>query len=290
MADVEIIAEKCTCCGLCAEVCIRGILQMTGKAIETVNPARCNRCGHCVAVCPEDAIMPAGMDPLRFERLPKEGLKPDPDWVLRFLRSRRSVRHYQDKPVPRPILERVLDASRYAPSGGNRQPWHIVVVQGKESLDRVIDLTVRRIRTRINEGLQAVHEAQARGEEPPLAARVYADYLPTVERIENAWKQGKDDLFYGAPVIVTIHTPDLGQTMREDASYAAMYMILMAESLGLGTLLNGWFQDASRTVRELRDFLRIPQGNQVQVGFALGYPRIRFLRLVDRNPLRVTWV
>jgi len=67
-------------------------------------------------------------------------------------------------------------------------------------------------------------------------------------------------------------------------------MILMAESLGLGTLLNGWFQDAARSVPELRDFLRIPPDNEVQVGFALGYPRMRFLRLVDRNPLKVTWV
>ncbi len=290
MANVKIITEKCTHCGLCTEVCIRGVLKTTRAAIEAANPARCNRCGHCVAVCPEDVITLVGMDPSGFERLPDVGLKPDPDWVLRFLRSRRSVRHFQNKPVPRPILERILDAGRYAPSGGNRQPWHVVVVQGKKFLDQVISLTVQRLRARINGALQEVREAEARGEEPSPSAKIYANYLPTVERIETAWKQGKDGLFYGAPAVVAIHTPDLGQTMREDASYAAMYMILMAESLGLGTLLNGWFQDTARTVPELRDLLQIPSGNEVHVGFALGYPRIRFLRLVDRNPLRVTWM
>jgi nitroreductase/NAD-dependent dihydropyrimidine dehydrogenase PreA subunit len=290
MAIVEISAEKCTGCGLCTEVCIRRVLNLTETTPEVLNPVRCNRCGHCVAVCPSEAIVLLGMESSQFELLPAGGLKSDPEWVLRFLRSRRSIRHFLNKPVPRPVLERILDAGRYAPSGSNRQPWYITVVQSKESINRVIDLTVKCLRPRINASLQEIRESEARGVEPSPAARAYADYLPTVERIENDWKRGKDTLFYAAPVVVAIHTPDLGQSMREDASYAAMYMILMAESLGLGTLLNGWFRYAASTLRELKEFLQVPEGNEVQVGFALGYPRIHFLRLVERNPLRVTWL
>lgn len=48
--------------------------------------------------------------------------------TLEAIRSRRSVRDYTDQPVPEGLLERVLDAARWAPSGGNSQPWRFVVV------------------------------------------------------------------------------------------------------------------------------------------------------------------
>lgn len=44
--------------------------------------------------------------------------------------SRKSVRAYTDQPVPREVLERVLDTARRAPSGGNLQPWHAAVLTG----------------------------------------------------------------------------------------------------------------------------------------------------------------
>jgi len=48
--------------------------------------------------------------------------------VYEAVRARRSVRTYQDKPVPQEVLTRIMDAARMAPSGGNRQPWKFVVV------------------------------------------------------------------------------------------------------------------------------------------------------------------
>jgi nitroreductase len=44
--------------------------------------------------------------------------------------SRRAVRGFTDEPVPREVLERVLSAASWAPSGSNLQPWHIYVVTG----------------------------------------------------------------------------------------------------------------------------------------------------------------
>ena len=44
------------------------------------------------------------------------------------IRSRRSVRLYRDDPVPRELIERVLDSARWAPSAVNSQPWHFIVV------------------------------------------------------------------------------------------------------------------------------------------------------------------
>ena len=50
--------------------------------------------------------------------------------------SRRAVRGFTDEPVPIEVLERVLDAARWSPSGSNLQPWRIYVVTG-EPLERL---------------------------------------------------------------------------------------------------------------------------------------------------------
>lgn len=51
--------------------------------------------------------------------------------------SRRNVRTYEDRPIPREDLERVLEAGRRAPSAGNSQPWDFVVVTDREQLRRL---------------------------------------------------------------------------------------------------------------------------------------------------------
>ncbi|MEU0288457.1 nitroreductase [Streptomyces sp. NPDC006147] len=48
--------------------------------------------------------------------------------VYEAVKSRRSVRRFSDRPVPREVLKRVLSAAAWAPSGSNLQPWHAFVL------------------------------------------------------------------------------------------------------------------------------------------------------------------
>ncbi|HJX24484.1 MAG TPA: nitroreductase family protein [Candidatus Bathyarchaeia archaeon] len=48
--------------------------------------------------------------------------------VLDAIKARRSVRAYLPDTVPEEVLERILEAARFAPSAGNIQPWHFIVV------------------------------------------------------------------------------------------------------------------------------------------------------------------
>ena len=50
------------------------------------------------------------------------------------IRARRNVRQYTDQPIAAEDLERILEAGRRAPSSQNWQPWHFVVVTGREQL------------------------------------------------------------------------------------------------------------------------------------------------------------
>ncbi|MFD5753997.1 nitroreductase [Streptomyces sp. NPDC127044] len=51
--------------------------------------------------------------------------------VYEAVTSRRAVRGFIDRPVPREVLERVLSAAAWAPSGSNLQPWHVYVLTGR---------------------------------------------------------------------------------------------------------------------------------------------------------------
>lgn len=61
--------------------------------------------------------------------------------LYNLLMSRRSVRHYEDRAIPREIVEELLDVSVHAPSGGNIQPLSVIAVQDpgrKEELSRAV--------------------------------------------------------------------------------------------------------------------------------------------------------
>ena len=50
--------------------------------------------------------------------------------VYEAVKSRRAVRGFTDEPVPRTVLERVLSAAAWAPSGSDIQPWNVYVLTG----------------------------------------------------------------------------------------------------------------------------------------------------------------
>ncbi len=51
--------------------------------------------------------------------------------------SRRSIRAYAKKSIPTPVLDNILEAGRQAPSAGNRQPWHFIVVTDEETKEKL---------------------------------------------------------------------------------------------------------------------------------------------------------
>ena len=60
--------------------------------------------------------------------------------VFEAVRTVLAVRSYQDKPVPDDVVHRIVEAGRLAASASNRQPWHFVVVQNRDTLRRLGEL------------------------------------------------------------------------------------------------------------------------------------------------------
>ena len=61
------------------------------------------------------------------------------DTLDAVLRGRRSIRSYEDRPVPADLLERVLDAARHAPSPHHSVPWRFAVLVGSEAKARLAE-------------------------------------------------------------------------------------------------------------------------------------------------------
>ena len=57
--------------------------------------------------------------------------------VYECLRSRRTVRHFSQGEVSERTLNKILNAARWAPSSRNQQPWHLVVVKNRRTLDQI---------------------------------------------------------------------------------------------------------------------------------------------------------
>ena len=66
------------------------------------------------------------------------------DELCELAMNRRSIRGYQkDKDVPEKVIQKILEIARWAPSGGNGQPWEFIVIRDKETRDKIADLFLK---------------------------------------------------------------------------------------------------------------------------------------------------
>jgi nitroreductase len=56
---------------------------------------------------------------------------------MKAILARRSIRHYTKEPVSQDTIEQLLKAAMAAPSAGNQQPWHFIVIQDRQILDDI---------------------------------------------------------------------------------------------------------------------------------------------------------
>jgi len=91
--------------------------------------------------------------------------------AMEAITGRRSVRRYTDKPIPEDVQEKLLKAAMAAPSAGNEQPWHFIIVQSPE---------MRAAIARVHPHAQMVRQA-------PLAVVVCGDL--ELQKHEGFWVQ-----------------------------------------------------------------------------------------------------
>jgi len=87
--------------------------------------------------------------------------------------------------------------------------------------------------------------------------------------------------FKGAPLVILVSARN-----EVDAALASSYMEIMAESLGLGVLYSGFFITCTRLSRRLRKVIRLPKGQKTVTCMIIGYPAVKYQRIVPRKGIK----
>lgn len=291
MEMVRIDQDRCTLCGLCISVCPRRILEERAGSVIITDQTRCNACGHCKAICPDDAPQLLSLNTGEFEPVPRKEDLPQAGKLMGFFRSRRSIRIFQNKSVEREKLESIIEAGRFAPTGGNRQPLQYVVLQTAKRIQTIRSMAINALADLAKKVESAGRKASQAGEPLAEGYRHFQGYVSRWREMAETQNSGKDRLFFHAPAITICHfDPAESATPEADPGLAAMQMTLMAEALGLGTCFCGFLVFAIRESPELRKVLHIPQDHSVPFSFMVGYPDVKYTRLVSRKPARVFWL
>jgi nitroreductase/NAD-dependent dihydropyrimidine dehydrogenase PreA subunit len=256
--------ELCVEDGICEAECPRFVIDILSEEpfplpAEGAND-NCINCGHCVAVCPTGALSLSTLMPDDCAEV-IGGLLPSSQQVDHFLRTRRSTRTFQQKPVPKEVVAHLIDLARYAPSSSNRQPVEWLIVYANEEVQRISALCLSWL--------------QEHTETPSLKRSVAA-----------AESKGRDLVCRGAPHMVLAHTPDGRQT---DGVIALTYLELAAYSLGVGACWCGYASSAINGSQALRDSLGLPRGSVSSGVLLLGFPEYGYHRIPARNPAQVVW-
>jgi nitroreductase len=152
------------------------------------------------------------------------------------IKGRRSIRNYQDQPVPEAALQEILEAVQWSPSWANTQCWEIIVVKNAD--------TKLKLQGTLSQG------------NPATRAMVEAPVILVL-----AGRLNSSGFYKGQ--LTTKH----GDWYLFDLGIATQSICLTAHHLGLGTVVVGLFDHNAAKAA-----LEVPEGVEVVAMLPLGYP------------------
>jgi len=285
---VSIDKDKCDGCGICALRCMLCFRKQGDEMTVQADASCCNLCGHCVALCPADAIACDKIDMDNFIAI-EGGPAYDTDEFISFIRQRRSHRLFKKKQIPKEDLKKLVDVCRYAPTGSNVQNVEIIVVQDPDKRQRLSDLTVDFFDEIGSKAQKKIERINAEGK--PLTGEMDSlqNTLHYRDRLVLAKKVGFDAIFYKAPAVIIFHSPAQTSAPKDNCVIASTTLGLVARTMGLETTYIGLFNAAAADYGPLQKELDLPSGHQVFSTLIAGYPKLKFLKTVDRKPIKTRW-
>ncbi len=190
--------------------------------------------------------------------------------VIKCIKGRRSIRNYLDKELSKELIEKIIEAGRYAPSAENRQPWRFIVITDRAFIN---DLSMR-VKEQIRKMLK--RKWKWRKKFPELNERQTLLFLNAVAN------SSKDVVFHNAPCVVFIITENRA-FYDESCACAAQNMMLAAWSFGVGSCWIG-FAKFLEMDEEAKEMLGISPGYHIAACLTFGYPE-KVPKPPMRNPM-----
>lgn len=199
-----------------------------------------------------------------LKHLPVGREPTDNVWEVMF--TQRAIRYWQDRPVPRDLLEKVVAAGSKAPSGSNTQPWVFVVVDEDDK------------RRKIGAALRGMFEAAE-----PLQ-NLIAEGEKSDDKTQRLMLKGARAFFTQlekAPAMIipclyglSSPTQDVSSILAGSSIYLAVQnMLLAARALGLGTVMTTVHMMLDS---QLRGILSLPDDAHPVALIPIGYPDANF--------------
>lgn len=270
-------------------ICEKVFVQDTPGSVPVVaHEENCNSCGHCALVCPAGAINQANCPPEKIHPV-REKLLPSYESVREMIVARRSIRTFQKRAVEREIIEKVIDAARFAPSAKNSQSTEFMVIQNKDMLHEIASATAKWLRKIAKQLKNPLIRGfyLLRGEK---SVDEVSRWISQFEFMADRMEKGEDPILFGAPVLLLFHAHHSTSFAEANANLAVQNAMLIASSLGLGTFYTGYVVAASGRDKTVGRLLGLAKSHRVYGGLALGYPAITFSRWLERNPPRIRWI
>lgn len=285
----------CKACGNCVDVCPNRIIQKSESKRIEFRPDRlwmCFQCGHCMAVCPTQSISVSGLSyAADFYPLPPTA-GDHYEHLIELFQSRRSVRNFQNRPVPHELLEKVVQAIRMAPPGFPPIKTELTVIADADLLRRALPIMIE------------LYENLIKAMKNPIARQIIRrkagcetfitlqnHLIPLLTNRLPDLKSGKEDtIMRRAPVLILLHANRECENYKTDIHIALAFGLLAAHSVGLGATALDLVPPAVERCKELRDLFKIPDNNEVVASMILGFPKYQFQRGIRRDLKSVTWL
>ncbi len=192
--------------------------------------------------------------------------------ALQAILTRRSTRKYSEQVPEKELIDKVIEAGRYAPSGSNSQTTHFMVFTGGELLNEMAGLV----------------------QEQFAAMELKKDMYISLKGSINAAKKGNYRFHYDAPILIVVaNRIGYGNAMA-DSACALENMMVAANALDLGSC---WINqlhwlDENEQVRSFMLKHGLQENETITGGLILGYPQDGVLNreMAERKGNPVSWI
>jgi len=268
MTLITIDKGTCTKCGICATNCSSGIIFFKEGGCPRQMPGTdeyCMRCGHCVAFCAAGSLTHKEMP--ETPEIDKK-LEISFEQCAQLIKSRRSIRHYKDKAVPKEEIERIIDVAKYAPTGHNMQDVRWLVINDRAYMDKLRAIGA--------DWLRLVMKSNA---------QMAAMFRGIVEMLDA----GRDMFLQGAPAAVLAYGEKNNPLCATDCAIALGYFDLAAKSAGLGCCWAGFFYMSAGSYPPMMEAVGLPEGFAPYGALMVGYPKYGYQRIPARKPADIIY-
>ena len=200
-----------------------------------------------------------------------------------LIKSRRSIRAWQDKSVPEQLLLQAVGLATWAPNGGNRQPWYFYVIVNRDIINSIADATKATA-----EYVATWPEAAELGEMVTMMTQRAGAFRSAPAAIVAAVRkyQSPLDQVLAAREKTDARAAQIRQgehivnSRIQTVSAAISYLLLVLHQMGLGAV---WMTGPLQAKAEIEKILEVPPEMDVVAYIPVGYPDETPVR--DRKPV-----